>query len=77
LIARPDAGCVLLVVDDPEPVLVVEVLLVPVCDCRVAVEVRSISEPRPRITPTNWVAVVLVPNTSLSDTLMEQSEFTL
>lgn len=61
------------------PVLVVvpEVLAVPPCDWILAVEVRSISDPRPKTTPTNWLAVVFDPNTSVSETVREQSEFTL
>lgn len=65
------------------PELVVEVR---VSDSSVVADVRSISSPRPRITPANCIAaglvvlpllVVLVLNASVSDTLIEQSGFTL
>jgi hypothetical protein len=61
------------VVDVPVPVVVV----VPVCDWRLAADVRSISDPPPRIIPASCVAVVLLPNASMSETVMEQSGFTI
>ena len=77
LIDNPDAE----VVEAPVVVPIVDVPVVEVplieVDCRLAEEVRSISEPRPRTTPTNCVLAVLVPNVSCRDTETEQSELTL
>jgi hypothetical protein len=59
----------------PDPVEVD--LTDPLGDWRVLGDTRSISEPRPRTMPANWVTDVFVPKESISDTLTEQSEFTL
>jgi hypothetical protein len=49
----------------------------PLGDWRALGDTRSISAPRPRTIPANWVTDEFVPNGSISDMLTEQSEFTL
>lgn len=78
------------VVEDPEPVVVVPVVVVlvpvePVVEVdvlelvfsKLAAAVRSISAPAPKTMPAKFVAVVLVPKASVSETDTVQSEFTL
>jgi hypothetical protein len=59
----------------PVPVEV-PVVLVPVVFDAFCTTPRSISDPLPKTSPCKVVAVVLVPNMSVSVTVIVQSEFT-